>query len=280
MVEASPRRRSRLVVPPKPSHAPIARRHRSLRGRNAETTNPRCSNRKDRAFRLRRKCRDPLAALPVGVRCAFHRPLVPEARSLLRKSLWAFLRGKTPSLHRNAKAAADPESSAGRREWRKGSFAALWDVTGPLLGIHVQLHRHQHSALVSDRTGAVALLSLGLFTVLSLSQGELARSLFDTGSVHALDPPASRQHHDPLRSGIFVPGSHPADRLHREHNGRGNGLLLVVPLRIGGPHALEHVVCEVAFALMTDTIFVDPQMPVGNGRFRSRIAHHLTSVVE
>ena len=86
------------------------------------------------------------------------------------------------------------------------------------------------------------LLAVGLGAALVLAEGEFARALLDARAIHALDPPAARQHDDPLRRGVLVPVADPADRLHGEDDGRLAALHLVVPLRVGGADALQLVV--------------------------------------
>ncbi len=142
----------------------------------------------------------------------------------------------------------------------------------------VQLHRHQAAGLVAHGAGAVALPAIDLGAALVAPERELARTLLDAGAVHRLDPPAAREHDDPLRGRVLVPLAHPADRLHGENDGRIAALHGVVPLRIGGADAVQLVAGERAGLEAADAVGIGVEVLVGHGRAGAGIGHSGTPV--
>jgi hypothetical protein len=139
--------------------------------------------------------------------------------------------------------------------------------------IDMQLYGHQNRGLISDRPRAVALFTVCLCAALVLTKRKLARSLLDAGAIHALNPPAAREHDDPLRCRVFVPVTNPPDWLNRKDNGSEACVLFVVPLRVRRADPFEIKIGEMTLLLMANAIRIYPQMPVGDRRHPSRIAH-------
>src|SRR5579883_1818497 len=150
---------------------------------------------------------------------------------------------------------------------------SLRGVAGLAGWVDVQLHRHQHGRLIADGPGAMTLPAVALAAALILAEGEFPGSLLDASAVHALDPPAAREHHDPLRRRVLVPVTDPTHRLDGEHDRGGVGALAVVPLRIRLPDALQAVIRQLTPPLVADAIGVDPEVPVGHRGLLSGIAH-------
>ena len=66
-----------------------------------------------------------------------------------------------------------------------------------------------------------------------------------------------------MRRRVFVPVSNPADRLHRKDGRCFTAPLLVVPLGIGGTHALQFERGQLATLLMADAFLIAPEVPIG-----------------
>ena len=131
----------------------------------------------------------------------------------------------------------------------------------------MELDGHQDRRLAAIGAGAVALAAGGIRdAILVLTKRNFARAEIDARTVHRLHPPGAGKWHNPLRRGVFVPFADPSRRLDREDD-RGVGTwLLVVPLRIGVADTLELEILQNAFRLVTNAVFVGPEMPVMDER--------------